>query len=467
MPYSSESGYGFVNAAAAVAAAIGKKPFPNVEDGYYPDGAFNYHDWNIDMVNAPEAWLQGYTGKGVTVAVLDTGVDLDHPDLEEKIWRNKREMRGVRGKDDDGNGYVDDYSGWNFFYNSKNTWDANGHGTHVAGTIAAIDNETGTTGVAPNAKIMPIQVLPDTKDEIGEYPDALAHGIRYAVDNGARVLNLSLGTRDALGKKVQKAIKYASKKGAIVVMAAGNGDENGYYLTPDYPAAYAKKWGVAVGAVDSSYYQHFNGAGKKKLAYVTAPGVDIYSTAPDEYFYTGYQYMSGTSMAAPHVAGIVALMLSANPKLTNAKVRKILASTSSNASNSSASALSASSSPNTPIAPSNNTSSLESQSLLNRHSSLNEEGLAFNVGTDPEDDLLSKNRRHNTQSASDYFNVGGRESFSNDSSLNEEALTSSMYGIGTDPYTPSGFQDLLAPATSLYGSETGREGILANQPYFV
>jgi subtilisin len=479
MAYSYEDGFGFVNAAAAVAAAIGEDPFPNVKNETYPDGSVNGEDWGINMVNAPEAWLQGYTGEDVTVAVLDTGVDLNHPDLADNIWINEGEIAD-NGIDDDENGYTDDVNGWNFFYDQNNTWDRNGHGTHVAGTIAAVDNNEGTTGVAPNATIMPIQVLPDTKGEKGKNVDAVAQGIRYAVDNGARVLNLSLEDPKDIDRTYLDALKYASKKDVIVVMAAGNGDKDGNpYPSPLYPAAYANKWGVAVGAVDwqnrlandPGIWASNLAGNDSSLAYVTAPGVEIYSTAPDEglnyslarFLYDGYKHNSGTSMAAPHVAGIVALMLSANPDLTDADVRDILTSTASNSLASSASSLSASSSLEGAIAPSNNT--LKNQSLLNRNSSFGEESSAFNVGTAPGDDLLSVDERQNTKAASDYFNVA--ESFANNSSFNEEDLTFSMYGTGADPYTPSGFQDLLAPPTSLYDSETGRDGILTNQPYFV
>ncbi|PMB54067.1 subtilisin [Fischerella thermalis CCMEE 5201] len=310
--YSPDSGYGLINASAAVAKAIGEKPFVDVPD-------LGGNNWGADLVKAPETWAKGYTGQGVVVAVLDTGVDYNHQDLSSNIWTNSKEIAG-NGKDDDGNGYIDDYYGWNFDGNNNSTLDVNGHGTHVSGTIAGVNNGYGVTGIAYNSKIMPVKVLDDQGS--GSY-SAIANGIYYAVDNGADVINLSLGggrSNDTL----QKAIEYASSKGVIVVMAAGNDGGS----QPAYPARYAKNYGLAVGAVDQNknLADFSNRAGADQLAYVTAPGVNVYSTLPGN----EYASYSGTSMATPHVAGVVALMLSANPNLSDAQVRQILAETSGN-----------------------------------------------------------------------------------------------------------------------------------------
>lgn len=182
------------------------------------------------------------------------------------------------------------------------------------------------TGVAHGAKIMPVKVL---NDDGSGYYSSIADGIYYAVNNGANVINLSLGGEYPNGT-LQKAIEYASSKNVIVVMAAGNDGKS----LPGYPARYADNWGVAVGAVDKNknMADFSNRAGQNPLAYVTAPGVKVYSTLP------GNQYASysGTSMAAPHVAGVVALMLSANSNLTDAQVRQILAETSGNSTQSTA-----------------------------------------------------------------------------------------------------------------------------------
>ncbi|MBW4613855.1 MAG: S8 family serine peptidase [Desmonostoc vinosum HA7617-LM4] len=310
--YSSTNGYGLINAAAAVAKAINQNTFVDVPN-------LGGNNWGADQIKAAEVWAKGYTGKGITVAVVDSGVDRNHPDLSANIWKNTKEIFG-NGKDDDGNGYVDDIYGWNFHDNNNNILDKNGHGTHVAGTIAGVKNSFGVTGIAYSAKIMPVKVLGD--DKVGD-DTAVASGIRYAVNNGANVINLSL-TQQQPSIYLESAIQYASSKGAIVVMSAGNRSS----LKPDYPANYAKSWGLAVGAVDQygKMANFSNLAGSDLLAYVTSGGVNIYSTLPAN----KYGYLSGTSMATPHVAGAIALMLSANKSLTGAQVRQIITSTARN-----------------------------------------------------------------------------------------------------------------------------------------
>lgn len=311
--FSSVYGHGLVDAAAAVAKSMNRSRFADVPDAYEDLGL-----WGIDAVSAPEVWRAGYTGNGVVVAVVDTGVDYTHSDLDDNIWINTREISG-NGVDDDRNGFIDDIAGWNFVEFNNNPMDQDGHGTHVAGTIAAEKNGAGTIGIAYDAQIMPIRVLGENG---GTSPD-IAQGILYAANNGADVINLSLGG-SAPQPEVAKAIQYATERGAIVVMAAGNSGLD----QPGYPAYYAKNWGIAVGAIDQSYSMadFSNQAGSDpKLNYIVAPGVDIDSTS----LYESYESLSGTSMAAPHVSGVVALMLSANPQLTPSQVREILANTAS------------------------------------------------------------------------------------------------------------------------------------------
>ncbi|MBD2528467.1 S8 family serine peptidase [Nostoc flagelliforme FACHB-838] len=310
--YNSINGYGLINGAAAVARATGQNTFADVPD-------LGGNNWGADLVKAPEVWAQGYTGKGVVVAVVDTGVDYNHEDLRNNIWTNANEIAG-NGIDDDGNGYIDDNYGWNFSDKNNNTLDNNGHGTHVSGTITGENNNYGVTGIAYNAKIMPVKVLNESGS--GSY-SSISKGIRYAVDNGANVINLSLGGGSA-NRTLESAIKYASSKGVIVVMAAGNDGDS----SPDYPARYAYKSGIAVGAVDrdNNMPNFSNRSGSNEISYVTAPGVKVYSSVPNNQYAT----YSGTSMATPHVAGVVALMLSANPNLTDAQVRQIVTETAGN-----------------------------------------------------------------------------------------------------------------------------------------
>ncbi|MFN6447102.1 MAG: S8 family serine peptidase [Nostoc sp. DedSLP05] len=311
--YSSINGYGLVNAAAAVAKAIGQPAFSGVPD-------LGGQNWGADLIKAPEVWVKGYTGQGLVVAVLDTGVDRNHPDLSANIWTNSREIAG-NGVDDDNNGYIDDYYGWNFIEGNNNTLDVYGHGSHVAGTIAAVNNDFGITGIAYNAKIMPVKVLNDSNK--GNFA-AIAQGVYYAVNNGAKIINMSLaGSTPDSG--IEAAIQYAASKGAIVVIAAGNSGGS----TPQYPAYYATNWGLAVGAVDSNknIANFSNRAGSdSRMAYVTGPGVNIYSTLPNG----RYGYYNGSSMAAPYVSGLAALMLSANPNLSADEVRQIITQTAVN-----------------------------------------------------------------------------------------------------------------------------------------
>ena len=307
--FDSQTGYGFLDANLAVAEAVGQEFFPDAPDFGSSD------DWALNMINAPDVWQQGYTGQGVVVAVLDTGVDRNHPDLFSNIWTNDDEIPGD-GVDNDNNGFVDDFWGWNFAENKNNTLDRQGHGTHVAGTIAALNDNVGNTGVAYDAQIMPVKVLGD--DGSGSF-QRVANGIVYAVDNGADVINMSLGGPSFV-PVIEQAIAYASSRGVIVVSAAGNESAS----QPSTPAIYADEYGVAVGAVDrgNNFSSFSNRAGgDDDLLYVTAPGEAILSTIPNQ----RYDSFDGTSMATPHVAGVVALMLEANPNLTDSQVRQIIA----------------------------------------------------------------------------------------------------------------------------------------------
>lgn len=331
-------GSGLVSAAAAVSGAmLYKTAKPNAQPTLTDVANLGGDNWNLDLVNAPEAWARGYTGQGVTVAVIDSGVDYTHPDLAANVWVNADEIAG-NGIDDDGNGFVDDTRGWDFADNDNQplglgatTNLSDEHGSHVAGTIAAANNGVGTTGVAYNAKILPIRAFsPLTETDDPQFDTNVANSIYYAVNNGARVINMSLGNYlgDPLMSKTKAALQVAKQAGVVVVVAAGN-ERQGYgAVLPDEPALYANEGlAIAVGAVDinRSMLVDSNPAGIGFSNFVVAPGVDVYSTT----LAGEYGYLSGTSMAAPHVAGVVALMLSANPGLTPDQVAAILTGTAS------------------------------------------------------------------------------------------------------------------------------------------
>ncbi len=286
----------------------GTDAFPDVRD--LP----GFNNWHLNAINAPEVWAQGYTGAGVLVAVVDTGVDLDHPDLASNIYVNPGEIAG-NGIDDDGNGFVDDINGWDFTTNTNDANDINGHGTHVAGIIAAESNGFGATGAAYDATILPVQVLGDNGSGSNF---SVADGIRYAVDTGADIINLSLG--GGFSSVIQSAIRYAELNDVLVVAASGNESSD----TPGYPARFSSEFSntLSVGAFDVNerLAGFSNRVGNSGAVQVDAPGVSVYSTYPDG----EYARLSGTSMAAPNAAAVAALALSANPDLSAAQLRTLV-----------------------------------------------------------------------------------------------------------------------------------------------
>jgi len=328
--FDSRFGFGLVNAAAAVAKAEGVATFPDVPD-------LGGNEWGQDLVKAPEVWAQGLTGEGVVVAVIDSGIDYNHPDLTGNIWSNSGENgvdaqgrnKANNGIDDNGNGFVDDFQGWDFVNNDNNPIDDNNHGTHIAGIIAAKMDGVGMTGVAPNAKIMPLKILDRTGS--GKIKDEI-NAINYAVSNGAKIINLSLGGQQ-LNNDELNAIRGAEAKGVIVISAAGNA------AAPqvDYPAKFANEVGIAVGSIqrNKQFSDFSNRAGTEVIDYFVAPGGDggsansgnIYSTVPLSVPGIPYRYFAGTSMAVAYVSGVIALMLQANRNLTPAEIKKILEET--------------------------------------------------------------------------------------------------------------------------------------------
>jgi len=291
------SGRGLLNIDMMLENATGRTI---TDASLFGDGG-GLQDWALNQIQAPDAWSAGYTGNGVVVAVIDTGVNYLHSDLGSNIWKNSGEIIG-NGLDDDGNGYVDDGYGWDFVNRDGDAFDDNGHGSSVAGIIAGLNNGFGVTGVAFDAQVMPVKVL--NSGGVGS-DISVADGIYYAVNNGADVINLSLG--GGYSARIASALQYAVKSGVLVCMASGNAAQS----QPVHPALLAQTTGgIAVGAVNSSgsLASFSNGVGTAaSYDFLVAPGVDIYSTSLGN----SYEKMTGTSMATPFVSGAAALLLSA------------------------------------------------------------------------------------------------------------------------------------------------------------
>lgn len=277
----------------------------------------NYYDqWAYQNIQAEDGWDIETGNPNVVIAVIDTGVDWDHPDLASNIWQNTGEIPG-NGIDDDANGYIDDIRGWNTYEGNNNPMDTHGHGTHVAGIAAASTNNVtwsmNVAGTAWNCRIMPVRAGEETFED-----DALFEAIEYATDNGARVINMSMGGPDS-SMAFQSVCDEAYNSGVLVVAAAGNE----YGLITSYPAAFASVIGVA--ATDEfDQIAEFSNYGT--WVELSAPGVDILSTVWDD----DYDWWDGTSMSCPFVAGAAALIFSHDQMLTNEQVRSLIVNNTDN-----------------------------------------------------------------------------------------------------------------------------------------
>jgi subtilisin family serine protease len=278
--------------------ASGSPRYPN--DPSFPSqwGLSNSADHDID---APPGWESKTSCS--KVAILDTGIDVNHPDLVSNLWHNSGE-KANNGEDDDKNGYVDDYYGVNVRIGSGSGIDNDGHGTHIAGIIgASANNAVGISGVCWKGSLMSVKFM--SFFGVGSTSDA-AEGIRYAVKMGARVINASFGSSSA-SSTLHDAIAYAKSKGALIVVAAGN-DHVNIDKKPSYPASYTDGNILTVAASDANdKLASFSNYGESSVD-VAAPGVDIFSTFPGG----RYAEMSGTSMATPYVAGIAGLLKAKN-----------------------------------------------------------------------------------------------------------------------------------------------------------
>lgn len=298
--------------------------------GTAPSGG-QIDNWGDAAINAPAAWQAGDRGQGVVVAVVDSGVDITHPQLKNQIDYNPGEMgldsRGLDKRtnqiDDDGNGYVDDWAGYNFITNNGNMYDDVGHGTHVSGIIAAQHNDTTlqtgyVQGVAPQAKILPVKFIDSNG---GSLSDALK-SIDYAVARGAKIINASWGG-PGCSQSLRQKIQDLSNENVLFVAAAGNSGEN-LDLYPEYPAAFSAPLQLTVGAIANTLLQDSYSNYSSHLVDLFAPGTAIVSTVPSNLFPGGYASFTGTSMAAPFVSGAAADLLSAHPGISISTVRQII-----------------------------------------------------------------------------------------------------------------------------------------------
>ncbi|EKF33879.1 subtilisin [Bacillus xiamenensis] len=248
--------------------------------------------YGIKSIQAQKVHKRGYAGQNVKVAVLDSGIDGEHEDLHVS--------GGVSFVPTESDPLVDPHE----------------HGTHVAGTIAALDNKIGVVGVAPKASIYAVKVA----DENGDgYYSWIIKGIEWAIENDIDVINISMGGASE-SEALKEAVDRAYDKGILIVASAGNAGSYGSLNTIDYPAKYDSV--IAVASVDQGRKRAFDSSVGEEVE-VSAPGVSTLSTLP----HNEYGYKSGTSMASPHVAGAAAVILSKHPNLTNEEVRERLSKT--------------------------------------------------------------------------------------------------------------------------------------------
>ncbi|MGQ4378449.1 type VII secretion-associated serine protease mycosin [Streptomyces sp. SAS_267] len=292
--------------AALLAASLALVPAATA----HADG-IRAQQWGLDAMHTQQAW-RTTKGKGITVAVLDTGVDALHPDLKGNVLADK-DLVGFGASRGDA------------------SWAR--HGTAMAGIIAGHGHgpgdANGVMGIAPEAKILPVRVILEDKDPARSKArntrgNALADGIRWATDHGADVINLSLGddSRSAHPEPAEdEAVQYALKKGVAVVASAGNGGEKGDHIS--YPAAYP---GVIAATAVDRYGTHASFSTRRWYATVSAPGVDVVIADPDDRYYEGW----GTSAASAFVSGAVALVKAAHPGLSPAQIKRLLEDTARN-----------------------------------------------------------------------------------------------------------------------------------------
>ena len=280
-------------------------------------------NWGTQNIGAQTLWNQGINGSGVLVGVVDGMVDVGHPQLSGNIAINTGEIQN-NGVDDDGNGFIDDYKGVQV---NQETNDPrfNRHGSHVAGIVVADSAQGPVSGVAQRAKVIPAQFI--ANDGGGSIGDAII-ALNYVADRGAKIINMSWGMESCVAvPNLQSTLQDLNNRGLLLVTAAGNGDSRGVGVNmdtkPAFPSAYnfANQLNVAA-STTSNFLIGFSNYGLRSV-HVAAPGVGIYSTTPSNQV----ESMSGTSMAAPMVAGAAALLWQAVPSASAAQIKQSLITT--------------------------------------------------------------------------------------------------------------------------------------------
>jgi subtilisin family serine protease len=294
--------------------------FFNRQWSHYNDGTFSLSNSTVDAdIDSELAWDITQGNSNLIIAILDSGLKLDHPEFAGRIWTNPSEVQD--GSDTDSNGFIDDINGgWDFVNNDNNPTDDHGHGTNVAGiAVASGNNSNGYAGVNWNSKIMVCKILDDNNSGFYSW---WADAIYYAVDNGASVINLSAGGNGS-STLLENAINYAYNNNVVIVVSTGNQNS-----VIQYPARYTNAF--AVGSTDSDdtrsapfFWSSTSGSNFGPELDFVAPGNYIYglSYSSNTNFNT---YWGGTSQAAPHVAGLVSLLLSVDSNLTVDQIRTIL-----------------------------------------------------------------------------------------------------------------------------------------------
>jgi subtilisin family serine protease len=280
--------------------------------------------WGQQAINARAAWSQNIRGQGVIVAVVDSGVDINHPKLSPNIYTNPGESgfdgqsrdKATNGVDDDGNGFIDDVNGYNFLNNNKNVSDEVEHGTHVAGIIGAYhaDTEYSTLypqGIAPAAKILPVKFIGTSGGSLS----MAMRSVSYAVAQGAQVINASWGGTSC-SKSLLQMMSDLHSQNILISVAAGN-SRSDISKFPEYPAAFNLSNQITVGSHTASFARAFHSNYSTQLVHLFAPGESITNTIPGG----GYDTLTGTSMATPFVSGAAALIKSSNPSLSMSQVR--------------------------------------------------------------------------------------------------------------------------------------------------